>query len=258
MKKKNAAITLIFLFLISYAIQLKGQSKPNEYIFHYSILSALNDKVYTGNLKIKDLKKHGNLALGTYNFLEGEMVGVDGIIYKVLPEGKIIEADDNELTPYAMITKFDAEKTFQLNDISSYEALKEKLSSHLPSENIFYAFRIKGRFQSIKCGTVSKQTRPFNKRLKNVLDSRPVYEAENLTGTLVGLWCPAYMIDINAPGYHLHFVSDDKSIGGHLLDVQIDSIIVEIDFIRGYRLQLQDSEDFDKTKLQLNDPENNY
>jgi len=66
------------------------------------------------------------------------------------------------------------------------------------------------------------------------------------------------MIDINAPGYHLHFVADDKSLGGHLLELEIDSAVVEVDLIRGYRLQLQHSEEFDKTKLLLNDPKKNY
>lgn len=160
--------------VLSLSIELKGQNKPEEYIFHYSILSALNDKVYTGKLTIKELKKHGDLALGTYNFLEGEMVGVDNVIYKVLPEGNIIEADDNELSPYAMITKFDVDISFHLNNISSYDELREKLSAYLQSENIFYAFRIKGRFKNIKCGTVSKQTRPFKKRLKEVLDDRHI------------------------------------------------------------------------------------
>ncbi len=258
MRNKYFVLLASLIILIYSDRKAKAQGKSQEYIYHYSILSALNDKVYTGNLKIKDLKKHGDLGLGTYNFLEGEMVIVNGTVYKILPEGKIVEAQDNELSPYAMITKFDVDKSFKIENIKDYEALKTAISKNLPSENIFYAIQIKGIFGKVKCGTVTKQNPPFTKRLKKILDNRPVYEATNLSGTLVGLWCPEYMIDINAPGYHLHFIADDKSIGGHLLDIQITNAEAEIDVIRGYRLELPDNKEFDETKLRLNDPEDNY
>ena len=252
---KTRISILSILLLLSFTVKTFSQ---DEYIYHYSILSALNDKVYTGNLMISDLKKHGDLGLGTYNYLNGEMVIVDGTVYKVLPSGKIVEADDNELSPYAMITKFDVDTSLLLKNISSYGELKKKLSEFLPSKNIFYALKIKGDFSSIKCGSVNKQEPPFEKRLLETLAERPIFSAKDISGTLVGLWCPEYIIDINAPGYHLHFVDEHLTIGGHLLEVDIKEVSIEIDIIRGYRMQLQDSDDFDKVELLLNDPEKNY
>ncbi|AKU98047.1 Alpha-acetolactate decarboxylase [Labilithrix luteola] len=41
----------------------------------------------------------------------------------------------------------------------------------------------------------------------------------NITGTLVGFRLPAYLGTTNQTGYHLHFVSDDHTAGGHVLDV---------------------------------------
>jgi len=252
----NYCLASLLLTLSIHAVQ--GQEQNDEYIFHYSVLSALNDKVFTGDLQISELKKHGDLGLGTYNYLDGEMVIIDGTVYKVYPDGEIVEADNKAYSPYAMITNFDAEKSMEVTDIAGYAEFQELLLKQLPSRNIFYAFRIRGTFRYLKTGTVSRQNRPFTKRLKEILDDRPVYEAKNTSGTMVDLWCPDYMIDINAPGFHLHFIADDKSIGGHLLELEIERATVEIDVIRGYRMQLQDSEEFDNTKLRLNDPENNY
>ena len=36
-------------------------------------------------------------------------------------------------------------------------------------------------------------------------------------GTLVGFWSPGYLQTILVPGYHLHFLSDDRRSGAHLL-----------------------------------------
>ena len=39
----------------------------------------------------------------------------------------------------------------------------------------------------------------------------------SIRGTLVGFWCPEYAKTLNLAGYHLHFISDDRKSGGHLL-----------------------------------------
>jgi acetolactate decarboxylase len=45
------------------------------------------------------------------------------------------------------------------------------------------------------------------------------FEAVNVRGTLVGFWSPPYATSFNVPGYHFHFVSDDRTFGGHVLDL---------------------------------------
>ena len=35
---------------------------------------------------------------------------------------------------------------------------------------------------------------------------------------MVGFWTPSYASSLNVPGYHFHFVSDDRRHGGHVLD----------------------------------------
>jgi acetolactate decarboxylase len=37
-------------------------------------------------------------------------------------------------------------------------------------------------------------------------------------GTLVGFWSPPYASGIEVAGYHFHFISDDRQVGGHVLD----------------------------------------
>jgi len=35
---------------------------------------------------------------------------------------------------------------------------------------------------------------------------------------MVGFWILSYASSLNVPGYHFHFVSDDRRHGGHVLD----------------------------------------
>ena len=92
-----------------------------------------------------------------------------------------------------------------------YPSLITHAEGMLPSKNLFYAFRISGNFGYLKCGGADKQERPYDESLLEILADRPVYEAQNIAGTLVGFWCPEYIGDINTAGFHLHFISDDQT-----------------------------------------------
>lgn len=115
-----------------------------------------------------------------------------------------------------------------------------------PSPNLFYAFRITGEFDYIKCGGSNIQEKPYNKSLTQMLVSRPVYEGQNIKGTLLGFWCPEYIGDINTSGFHLHFISDDHKIGGHLMEFNAKSLLIGYDMKLEYRILLPDTEIFRK------------
>ena len=82
------------------------------------------------------------------------------------------------------------------------------------------------------------------------------FNYDNIAGTVVGLYCPDYMSGLNAAGWHLHFISSDKTKGGHVLDVDINSAKLSIDPTQGYNMQLPETEMFptlDLTKDQSED-----
>jgi acetolactate decarboxylase len=64
---------------------------------------------------------------------------------------------------------------------------------------------------------------------------------EEISGTIVGFRCPPFVKGINVPGYHLHFISDDRSKGGHILSFQIETGTAEIDVLDQYVLTLPSS-----------------
>jgi acetolactate decarboxylase len=247
MKKIIIPITLLLI---------AGCSSGNEdMIFHYSVLKALDNGVLDGNMTVGQLKKHGNLGLGTYNHMDGEMIVLDGIVYRIPQEGKIVNPGDDTLIPYSIVTFYNEDQKFTLEGDITYPSLKAQVAEKLPSLNYFYAFRITGEFEYIKCGGANNQNKPYNRSLNEMLADRPVYEGRNITGTLVGFWCPVYIGDINTIGFHLHFISDDHSIGGHLMEFNASSLKLGYDIKLEYKILLPDTDIFKDAKFR-NEPVN--
>ena len=75
-------------------------------LFQVSTAGALVEGVHEGAVSVHFLKEHGDLGLGTFTNLDGEMVVVDGRCYQVRSDGSVREVDDAERSPYAVLTQF--------------------------------------------------------------------------------------------------------------------------------------------------------
>ncbi|MFC2099008.1 acetolactate decarboxylase [Bacteroidota bacterium] len=217
-----------------------------DLIYHYSVLKALDNGVLEGTMIVGELKKYGDIGLGTFNGTDGEMIVLNGEVYRVSAEGSIVKPDDAQLVPYTVLSFFRPDDTLQMEGIIDYPSLIEYAEGKLPSQNLFYAIRISGEFEYIKCGGAFKQERPYDKSLPEMLANRPIYEAVNIFGTLVGYWCPKYIGDINSDGFHLHFLSDDHSVGGHLLEFTASSLEIVYDDKSQYKIVLLETDEFKK------------
>ena len=87
-------------------------------------------------------------------------------------------------------------------------------------------------------------------RLAKVLErDQTFFDYENIEGTVVGLYCPPYMSYLNAVGWHMHFISKDKSCGGHVLGLSIADAILTWEDINSFELKLPQNESFDSFDL---------
>jgi len=48
-------------------------------------------------------------------------------------------------------------------------------------------------------------------------------ELNDIEGIIVATRFPIYMQTLNVPGWHYHFIDIHKTIGGHVLDLSIES-----------------------------------
>jgi acetolactate decarboxylase len=240
--KRQIKFAIGYLLCLLLIACLPKSGKP-EVIYQFSTLQALLQGLYDGNINFEQLKKHGDMGLGTFNSLDGEMLGFDGKFYKVDYSGKVLEVDNATKTPFAAVTFFDIDKIINLQKPYNYTQLKTFLDKNISSKNYFYAFKIHGKFKYIKARSVPKQSKPYQPLLK-IIHEQNIFEFTDIEGTLVGFRCPSYVKALNVPGYHLHFISDDKQKGGHLLDCTIESIEINLDVVDNLYMELPTSKTF--------------
>jgi acetolactate decarboxylase len=109
-----------------------------------------------------------------------------------------------------------------------------------------YAVKITGTFSYVKTRSVPKQSKPYP-RLVEVTKTQPTFEMKNVKGTILGYWLPDYLSGVNMPGYHFHFLTYDRTGGGHLLEIKMIEGTMEIDNSYGVKLILPTQSDFFKT-----------
>jgi len=245
-------ISMLILGCQNEGIKEENHENKIEHFYQYSVLAGLNNSNFSGDLTIKELKTKGDLGVGTYSDLAGELVMVDGKVYQVLETGEIREAPLELTTPYVTTTFFDKDASFQEDQLVNYEKLKEVIESKLPSKNYFYAFKITGNFDSVICVGVPRQEKPYTKTLADIIPERPQFKAENINGTIVGFWCPYYVGEVTLAGFHFHFISDDLKTGGHLIDFESSDLLIEYDEIMRMTFDLQDNELFRQSELKPN------
>jgi len=251
--------TIIFIFAItvtgcSLNISLPQQDKGKEYnkdvLMQVSTINALLEGVYDGISPIGTLKKYGDFGIGTFAGLDGEMVELDNNFYQIKADGKVYDPADSILTPFAEVTFFDSDQKEKLQAGMDFKEFEQYLDTALPTINAFYAIKIEGIFSYMKTRSVPVQQKPYPK-LAVITESEPIFEFENISGTIVGFRCPSYVDGINVIGYHLHFISSSKEAGGHILDFKIQDAIAAIDYTSQLLLILPGEEsDFYHINLQ--------
>jgi acetolactate decarboxylase len=214
----------------------------NSKIFLSTPVNALVEGIYEQNVPLSEIKKHGDFGLGTFNDLDGEMVLLDGCIYRVAADGQVTVMSEEILTPFACVTFFKAMTHDEFVGPLAYPKFLEWLTSLMPSPNIFYAFRIQGEFSQVRTRSVPKQEnyRP----LVQVAQEQPEFHFRDIEGTLVGFFTPAFMASLNVPGLHLHFLSQDREKGGHVLTCDSKNVRAEMQFLYALELSLPLSADF--------------
>jgi acetolactate decarboxylase len=185
-------------------------------LFQVSTAGALVEGVHEGAVSIHFLKRHGDLGLGTFTNLDGEMVVVDGRCYQVRSDGSVREVDDAERSPYAVLTRFNPDAPVAPATCAGVADLHKRLDALRTTDNLFYAYRIDGLFDFVRTRAVPKVEE--GTRLLAAAAKQPEFDFHNVRGTLVGFWSPGYVKVLTVPGYHFHFLTEDRKAGGHLLD----------------------------------------
>ena len=103
-------------------------------------------------------------------------------------------------------------------------------------------------FSYLKARSVPKQEKPYPK-LADAVSNQTIFEFKNVSGTLVGFRTPDFVSGINVPGYHIHFLSANRSAGGHVLELELENGTAALDTTTAFFMELPTSGNFSKVEL---------
>lgn len=217
-------------------------------IYQLSIMNALLEGIYEGDSTLKELAKHGDFGLGTFNQLDGELLAYNGEFYQMRADGSTELADENLKVPFGAITNFNPEISYDINTPIDKKALDKLIKTLVAGENLFYAIHIEGHFKNVKTRTVSIQHKPY-RAFTEVVKDQAEFDFNDRDGFLVGFFSPAFSQGMTVAGYHLHFLSDDRKGGGHVLDFLLESGKLQLQVLADYRIILPEKADFQQANL---------
>ncbi|AEV29349.1 alpha-acetolactate decarboxylase [Sphaerochaeta pleomorpha str. Grapes] len=252
LSRKIAASMAVLLLIIVLGTGCQSVPKTtiqqDDTLYQVSLLNALMLGEYDGFIPVSTLQQKGDIGIGTFDTLDGEMIMLDTVVYKAKATGEVFVVDPDVTVPFAVVTTFDADMpVLQVKNVGDLDALKKLLDGMIAQNgndfNCFYVARIGGTFSLAHVRSVPAQEKPY-KRLSEIAATQKEFIYENLEGTIVAFRCPDYVEGINLPKWHLHFLSADMAKGGHLLDANLSQGNVQIDTIREFNLVLPENNSF--------------
>lgn len=238
-------ISLFTLFLLfSHAVLAETQGLKGENIegrgdllFHYNFVDVfLRERLYDGGYSYQALLKKGNFGLAAADKIDGEITILDGKIYQTKANGKTVNVSLQEKTALAFVSDFSADFQWEINAITSKEKLEAILLEQIQADHYIYAIKIKGDFRGIKARTFPAVTTKPYAHFSESMKNQVFFNYQNISGTLVGFFIPSFLKGVNNPGFHFHFISDNRQYSGHLLALDIISAKIEVDMLNGYEV----------------------
>lgn len=213
MTRKHVAVGGLLVLLVFVA---GCRTAPSGGITQVATIDALLSGVYDGHMSLETLRTYGDFGIGTFEALDGEMVLLDGTFYQIRADGHVYRPALSERTPFACVTTLSPDVVEAIEAPTDMNGLEARIHALVPQPNRFCAFRVHGEFSRMRTRSVPAQQKPYPP-LAAITRTQPVFDLEHVRGTLVGFRAPAFVKGVNVPGYHLHFLADDRQSGGHVL-----------------------------------------
>ncbi len=240
-----------FLFTISCILSLnavaqntkKTVMKPNV-LYQYGIAESFFGGLFKEGIPVSRLSLKGDFGLVAASLLDGEMIQSQGKVYQTKADGQTIIAPDSLKAPFAMVCFFKPDTSFRISSVMSQKEVFNLIESHLPSKNGIYAIKISGLFKHVKTRSFHPVEKTPYPPIAEVIAGQEVFDYGQARGIMFGFKMPDYTSQINVAGFHFHFLSDKADKGGHVLDFEAESILVEIALIKSVELEIPDNTEF--------------
>lgn len=259
MIKKLFTKYLPFLLTCSIVSSFNASAKTNvectksttDNMYQVALLQSLMQGEYEGVISVEELKKHGDTGIGTFHDVNGEMIVIDGVVYQALGDGTVKIASDQETVPFSNVAFLKGKVTANNLQANNFKDLEKQLNEIVDKQgkNQFAIATIQGKFPTITVRSELKQEKPYKPLYEVLKTDQTEFNYKNIEGTLVALYFPEYMSSLNMPGWHIHFVSEDKTKGGHVLDLNLANGSLKLDTKTNFDMAIVNRDSFNNKQL---------
>jgi acetolactate decarboxylase len=216
-------------------------STVSTLLFNASPRATYQAGAYDGFYPYTDLVKQGDFGLGATDENDGELLVLNGAVYRSRVNGVTDQPQPDEKTPFATVTFFKPTETFSRENMTMEDFQRKFDLEHSPKNRI-YAIKITGSFPFVEVGSGEKQLKPY-RPLAEVFQEYVISRKENVSGDLVAFRCPSILKGIDYVGFHYHFVDAPKQWGGHVYKFAIKHAEVSVHELNGYSVVMPSSDD---------------
>lgn len=216
-------------------------------VSQFAVLDALLAGAYESGITVAAVRELGNFGIGCCDHLGGEVLILDGEVFECTVGAPPDRMSDEQILPFVDVCRFPATEGAVMT-AADLAAFTDRVEEDLVSRNLFHAVRVDGVFSSVRVRITPRQEHPF-RPLAEVTNGQIETVFEDVRGTLVGFWSPSIYQGITVAGLHVHFLADDRSVGGHVLEVAIREGDLKIAAFARFDLRLPSDEQFLRTEL---------
>ncbi|MCF8999170.1 acetolactate decarboxylase [Acinetobacter nectaris] len=217
-------------------------------IYQFSTIGALMSGYFYPDQDVSEVCSCSSIGLGCSEKLNAELTISDGKLYTATAE-KSLESHTSALfVPFYQVTNFNNYKQYQILE-TTQDTLEQTIKHIILLKNNFVAVKIKAHFTNLVL------RRPYaSDKMRNIEDvsnNQLVSQYKDISGCLIGFWTPELFGRISVPGFHLHFLSDDLMISGHVLSYHFDSAELQIEEKRTIEIMNPNRSEFAELDINL-------
>lgn len=197
---------------------------------------ALISPNYTGVVPVKSFITGQTLGIGTFDHLDGELVMVGGVAYRVGTDGTPQPVTNSVTTPFFEAIRFAPDWSAPVAPGTTCATLLGAVNTLAQTDTGVIAVRVRGTFADLVTRSVPAQAIPYLP-LADVVAKQTVFPLGSRRAVLVGFRTGADFAGIGAPGLHLHGLTADKTAGGHVLScVAGNDVQLSVQRAAGFRV----------------------
>jgi acetolactate decarboxylase len=165
------------------------------------------------------------------------MMVVDGEVFRGTIDGRAHVVAPSELTPFAVVVPLRPQGSVPIASGQSLEQLEAALDALPYSASRVLAARVEGRFRALAIRSEPKQQPPYRPLADVMKAQQAVHTVVEVDGILIGFRFPAAASSVNVPGWHFHFLSADKTRGGHVLSLTTGAAVASLEEFTDLRIR---------------------